>query len=146
MSEIFADNPLLMLPAFVVMWIFISFLLSVTGGWSSLSDFYPDNKEFCGQKWGFQSIKVGAINYSTCVNLGANFDSLFLSVLPFFRVGHPPLNIPFKDLHGTEVKKFTFHYVDLTFSKSDTNIRISKKQADRIIQASNNTWSYEKIS
>jgi hypothetical protein len=146
MNEIIKTFPQLFPIFFLFMWIFVSFTLSLLGGWRRLAAEYSTKEKFKGTKWGFQTIKVGLVNYGNCVSIGANTENLRLSVFPIFRIGHPPLNIPLNELRGTEFKGFLFRYVDLTTTKTNANIRITKKQADRINQASINNWQYENRS
>ena len=46
------------------------------------------------------------MNYGSCLTVVVSPVGLYLRVLPLFRVGHPPLLIPWADLHGLREKKF----------------------------------------
>jgi len=130
---------------FVGMWVLICHLLSATGGWRGLATEYTESLPFSGEKWRMQSVRIGWVGYNGCVTIGANLTAIFLSVWFPFRLGHPPLVIPYSDIAGTEVSGAVFKYVDLTFTKGfPTNIRLSKKQADRIEAQSNGAWTYER--
>ena len=117
------------------------------GGWKYLSDYYKSEEQFNGKKWYFQSIKLGLVTYSNCVTIGLNETSISLSVLPIFRIGHPPLLIPLNELQGTEYKGLVFKYVDINPRKATgQNIRFLKKQADRIEEFTRNGWQYKRCS
>ena len=117
------------------------------GGWKDLSEYYRTEEQFRGKNWYFQSLKLGIVNYNSCVTFGLNETSIFLSVLPIFRIGHPPLLIPLKELQGTEYKGLFFKYVDIIPQKAKgQTIRLFRKQADRIEQFTKNGWQYERRS
>jgi hypothetical protein len=132
---------------FVGMWIFVSKLLSYMGGWNSLSEYYKSEEQFSGKKWYFQSLKVGWVNYNSCITLGVSETSIFLSVLPLFRIGHPTLSIPLQEFHGSEHRGLILSYVDINPEKGmGRTIRLFKKQADRIEHFTRNAWHYERLS
>ena len=76
---------------FAAMWIAVSSLLSRMGGWNSLGEYYRSAGAFSGKKWHMQSLRVGMVNYGSCVTLGADLSRLFMSVMFIFRIGHPNL-------------------------------------------------------
>ncbi len=128
---------------FIGMWIFVSFLLSFLGGWYSLKNIYKKEITFNGEKWHFQSARIGLVSYNSCVTVGADRNNLFLGVFFLFKIGHPDLVIPFADIEGKETKMLFFKYVKLKFKKNySTNIVISKRLADKIEAHSN--WKYER--
>jgi hypothetical protein len=58
------------------------------------------------------------MNYGGCINVGVNQNGLYLSVVFLFRLGHPPLFIPWPDI--SKMKKrafFFFKQVELRFAK-----------------------------
>ena len=148
MNELIEKYPYLFPLFFICMWIFVSKLIALLGGWKLLADCYPSRKPFQGKKWYFQIMRLGwAASYNSCVTLGANENSVFLSVLPIFRVGHPPMEIPLTEIRGNEYKGFLFTYVDIYTKKAkNTRIRLFRKQADRIEQAAGHTWKYQRRS
>ena len=81
-----------------------------------------------GMRWG--------TNYVACLTIGANREGLFLAVFPIFRVGHPPLFIPWNDI-STEDRnqRGFFPAVKVLFRKCPNVYMIfSKKLADRIFE------------
>ncbi len=145
MIEFLENNSSLFPVMFIGMWVLISYTLSAMGGWKGFANCYSENDTFVGEKWYMQSIKVGLVNYGSCVTLGANMQSLYMAVLLPFRLGHPPLSIPYSDIEGIEAKGLVFSYVDLKFAQGSTSkVRLSKKQADRLEKSSGETWKYER--
>lgn len=145
MDQLLKINPVLFSILFVGVWCLVSVLLSAMGGWSRIAKQYPECSPFSGEKWRMQSIRVGPINYNGCVTIGANWTAIFLSVLFPFRLGHPPLVIPYSEIVGKEVYGMIFKYVELTFRQQhSTTLRLTRKQADRIEMQSNGAWIYER--
>jgi hypothetical protein len=63
---------------------------------------------------------MGLTNYSACLTVGANNSGLYLAVFPLFRVGHPPLLIPWVDISTSKSKRFWFSYLDFKFTQAPT--------------------------
>lgn len=105
------------------------------GGWRILAREYRANSSFDGQKLWLKSATMRWwTNYNNCVNIGANKYGLYLSVLPVFRVGHPPLFMPWMDI-STEVtqRRFLPDVVKFNFTRQpEVPVILSKKLAAKI--------------
>jgi len=107
-------------------------------GWWELSRIYkamvsPDGKRFWFQS---ASMRMGT-NYGNCLIVGVNREGIRLSVLFLFRIGHPPLFIPWPDVSMSE-KRFLFFFkqVELRFAKCPSiPFVISRRLMDRISDA-----------
>lgn len=142
MAEVF---PMIFPFFFIGMWVLICIILSKMGGWGKLAEKYEYADHFDGNKWHFQSFSFGKVNYSSCATIGANLSHLYLSVLIFFRIGHPKLRIPYNDFTGKESKEFLLNCVIVNFKDMpELSLKLYKKQADRIEMASNGNWKYER--
>ena len=122
---------------FIILWICVCKLLSAIGGWRSLAGDYQAHASFDGQKLWFKSVTLRRwTNYNNCVNMGADKYGLFLSVFLIFRIGHPPLYIPWTDISTEAVsRRFLPDIVKLTFAKQpEVPAMISQKLAARIIK------------
>jgi hypothetical protein len=98
---------------FPIMWVAVSLVLSHMGGWSKLAEHYADHQHVSGETYYMRSGFVGAINYKSCLNLRVCETGLRLSVLFPFRVGHPPLFIPWDQFHSISEKRvFFFRFLD----------------------------------
>jgi hypothetical protein len=121
---------------FIAMWVAICFLLAAIGGWSRLVEYYQSQSEFKGKKWHLRSGRLGLISYNNCLTIGSNYYGLYLAVLPLFRVGHPPLLIPWSDITTAEHKGLIFSYLDFTFAKvSSITFRVPRKLGDLVVSA-----------
>lgn len=75
-------------------------------------------------------------NYNNCLVVGANKYGLYIAVLPIFRVGHPPLFIPWTEISTEAGSRRLFgDFVKFKFAKQpDVPVIFSKKLAARIFK------------
>ena len=122
---------------FIILWVGVCKLIAAAGGWRILARDYRADSIFDGKKLWLKSIGMRSwTNYSNCINIGANKYGLYLSVIPIFRVGHPPLFFPWMDI-ATEVtgRRLLPDVVKFNFTKQpDVPIILSKRLADRIFK------------
>lgn len=122
---------------FIALWICVCQLISLSGGWKILSRDYRANSAFEGKKVWLKSARLRRwTNYNNCLVVGSNKYGLYLAVLPIFRVGHPPLFIPWMDI-STEAgsKRLWGDFVKFKFAKQpDVPVVFPKKVAAKIFQ------------
>ncbi len=53
-----------------------------------------------------QGGRVGMVNYNGCLTIHSSAEGLHLSVWLPFRLGHPPLFIPWDTVHNATAKRF----------------------------------------
>lgn len=93
---------------FPILWVSISLLISHIGGWAKLAEYYADVRDEQGESYYMRSGYVGVINYRSCLTLRVCKNGLRLSV-PFpFRIGHPPLFIPWDQFYRVSEKRIYF--------------------------------------
>lgn len=68
---------------------------------------------FAGQRWTAQSGWVGWARYTGVLTVGGDSVGLLLEVMPFFRIMHPSLFIPWIDITAEERTEFIFPVVTL---------------------------------
>ena len=128
---------------FIMIWMAVCKLISAVGGWKILSRDYRANASFAGRKMWLKSIGLRRwTNYNNCITVGADKYGLYLAVLPIFRVGHPPLFIPWADI-STEAgsRRFFGEFVKLKFTKQpDVPVLMSKRLAARIFKMKEESW------
>jgi len=122
-------------PIFLIsVWVMVSFFIALLGGWSRLAAHYRFQAEFTGKKWRFQSARFRLTGYNNCLTIGSNYYGLYLAMFLPFRIGHPPLLIPWSDITTTEHKGWLFSYLDFTFAKAPSiKLRVSRNLGDRIM-------------
>lgn len=80
-------------------WCFLSWLLSRLSGWSLLARHYRAKTDVAGESAHLRSGRIGTINYHSCLGFRVNDDGLRIAVAFPLRLGHPPLFIPWNQLH-----------------------------------------------
>jgi hypothetical protein len=84
---------------FVAIWLAVSFLLSRVGGWKALSQVYRSQRAVPTGGWVERRVLLsGRARYKNVLRLTADTEGLYLSVAFPFRLGHPPLFVPWGDL------------------------------------------------
>lgn len=129
--------------AFTVLWILMCIAISLWGGWSQLTDRYRGTSSKAEAKWGFESASMRRMAaYPGCLKFSVGREGLGISILFLFRVGHPPLLIPWTDITAHELEAQVIKKVRLKFAKeSNVPLTISLKLARRIRDASITYWN-----
>ena len=97
---------LAVLVAFPFMWAAVSWVLGA--GWRAISDRYPsEGWPRGGHRLSMQSARIGATRYKGALNFAATESGLHIRPVVFFRLGHPPVCIPWKAVERTEPAAFS---------------------------------------
>lgn len=100
--------------AFALWWSFICWLIAVIGGWRALGRRYGVRRLPAGKKYYFQSAAFSPAgnrlgfpcNYGGGLTMIVSAEGLGLAILPIFRIGHPPLLIPWTEFCQPRQKTF----------------------------------------
>jgi len=100
-------------PLFCCFWVFLCAVLSLAGGWLSLSRDFRAFDETEGQRFRFRSGSLGlwpfpVTGYGNCLFLVVNDSGFRLSILFLFRPLSPPLFIPWSAVRSVQVGRFLF--------------------------------------
>jgi hypothetical protein len=80
---------------FVTLWCAVCFLLSRMSGWALLAKRFRADSLRPEHTWIWQSARMRwSCNYNRCLTFGADPSGLYLSIMVLFRIGSPPLLIP----------------------------------------------------
>jgi hypothetical protein len=129
---------------FFALWALVSFIISMASGWNVLSRrFYCAKGTFRGETRTFQSARMGFLtNYGSCLSIGADQSGLYMSIFPIFRLGHPPLLIPWGEITvlpgetGLIFKQRTF-----SLGRQEAiSLRISASLVETLQQAAGKGW------
>lgn len=106
-----SEPPLILFALFPLVfaggWCGVLLLLSHLGGWQRLAQCFPArDRPPSGRCLARQSGRVGPVNYSGCLTIHTSAEGLRLAVWPLFRLGHPPLFIPWDEIHHARLKRF----------------------------------------
>lgn len=129
--------------AFTTLWILMCFALSMWGGWSQLTNWYSGTPSKVEAKWRFESASMRHMAaYPGCLKFSVGREGLGVSILFLFRVGHPPLLIPWTDITAHAPESQIIKKVRLEFAKEpNVPLTISLKLARRIRDASSTYWT-----
>ncbi|GAB3524344.1 hypothetical protein [Emticicia fontis] len=111
-------------------WSGVCYMISAIGGWQSLSKKYEAPKDtFVDQKFTDENGRFGLSNYKFTLTVGFSNAGIFFANNPFFRIGHPPLLIPWR-----EVKLVSANGMFLQLQIDNTNIWLNSKFLSTIQQ------------
>jgi len=85
---------------FIAVWVLVSYVIGLLSGWVFLSRRFRESGAFYSYQWPLQSIRMRTLwgTYRNCANFGADEAGLYMAVFPIFRIGHPPLFIPWSEI------------------------------------------------
>jgi len=117
------------------MWCLVCLAISLLSGWSSLSRRFKQEAEPYGE-----THSVGPFfytvytrfwsHYGSVIRMTAAEDALYLSALFLFRIGHPPLRIPWNEIKLSRTRRLWLRYVVLTLGNQERiPVRISERMA-----------------
>jgi hypothetical protein len=143
MAEDWQQLFLFILPA--LLFIAVSLLISVIGGWRSLASAYLLSDPFPAGRWWFQSARMRfGLAYNGCLIVGADQRGLYISIFFLFRIGHPPLFIPWQDVSISFGRSKWFGGVTLRFkNEPQVPFRISETLAKRLRAVAGSAWTPE---
>lgn len=103
MAEWMQQNPALVPVAaaafFVGVWVVAVVLVSLLSGWWGLAEQYRTETPFPAHMRRFQRGQMRwRTNYGNILTVASDSRGLYLSVMFLFRLGHPPLFIPWADI------------------------------------------------
>ena len=73
-------------------------------GWRPLAARYPAAAPATAQTFRMVSGTIGVANYNSTLYVTVEPEGLHLAVMPLFRVGHPPILIPWSEITSVEQK------------------------------------------
>ena len=88
-------------------------------GWRLLAEPYTCFETIETKQWRFISARMGSggsfVSFRACLNIGADRAGVYLSLFPLFRLGNPPLFIPWHHLslevrEGFLSSEMLFHF------------------------------------
>lgn len=111
-------GPLQFVLGFFLIWALVLMMISLWGGWWSLSQYYSTKPHAVIKKWAFQSASMRMMTgYGNCLNIAVTDTGLFLSILFIFRIGHSPLLIPWDDISVENHQSLFRKGLKLSFNK-----------------------------
>lgn len=126
--------------AFPVMWLGITGLLSVLGGWRELAASFdagplPREGRPIG-RWATGGVKrvLFPVSYSNCLNVTLFQDGFGVAVARPFRFMHPPLFIPWTAVRDCEEGGAFWRYARITLHTSGVRILIGGRAGRELLE------------
>ena len=112
-SQLTLPQSLLPVLGGVLLFNIITFACSLNAGWFALGRRYRAMHRVAGPSFFFESVAFGGagripVSYRNCVFIRLAAQGIRLSVFPLFRLGTPPLLIPWEAIAACETEKFWF--------------------------------------
>lgn len=98
---LFVILPLAFLIVFPLVWLMVVWLIGAFG-WRGLAHHYRTTQMPAGKRWIGQYGFVNGARYGNALNITTNDAGLYIEPMALFRVNHPPLFIPWHDLHNPQ--------------------------------------------
>jgi len=143
-QNVLLHNPIYFGILGVVMWCFVLITISRITGWSRLAEKYqtrakPESNVMRAVKARWGSVMISGNIYTiACTNEG-----MYLGVLFPFRLGHPPLLIPWHDIKTSRISGLLLPRIQLEFANGMSRpFQIYENTAKRIKECSNGKFSY----
>jgi hypothetical protein len=130
--------PLIVLTVVVSIFCAVSYLSSLLTGWHRLAERFSAQSEPYGDTrtagpFPYTVYMRWSSHYSSCIRITTAADGLYLSVLFLLRIGHPPLHIPWNEIHLSRTKYFWLGCVLLTLGNQERiPMRISERMAKKL--------------
>ena len=125
---------LLFIVVFPMIWGSVCVLISLMG-WSRLAAVYRTDTEATGDTFHAVTGRVGMSSYSNVLTVSIEPEGLRLAVMVLFRIGHPPVRIPWGDI--VNVRKsaalWTRSYAFETERAGHVTIRLPERIVQGII-------------
>ena len=128
---------------FVGLWFAVSYIVGVWSGWRLLAERFRTQRTFIGTTymWLNATMRWGA-GYSNVLKVGADVDGLSLAPTPIFQIGHPPLFIPWTEIHlQSSCLLGVIRFITLTLGTDEQiPFRISKRIARKLRHSAGAGW------
>ncbi len=150
LQRFITEHPLLfwavIFPAyFISLWLLVSTVISLIGGWFSLSKIYRARGQFLGTQLRRQSGQMRWLaKYGGVLTLGTNQEGLYLANMFLFRFMHPPLLIPWEQVRIRRGKFWFFEYVTFILGRElAIPLQLRSKLADQLRSMAGDRWPTE---
>jgi hypothetical protein len=87
------------------------------------------------------------MSYNNCLTVGSNPEGLYLAVLFLFRVGHPPLFVPWQDISVMTGKLLLWEWTEFRFRQAPgVWLRLYGGLGDELRAEARKSWPGENLS
>jgi hypothetical protein len=123
-------------------WILIINLISLAGGWKTLSKRFRLQQPYGGPSWKWQRAMMRMfVSYNGCLIVGADQMGLFLDIMALFRPGHPALFIPWNEVTVARKSWIPKDLVEMRLGSGEqVPFRIRGFLASKLQEAAGQSW------
>ncbi|WP_035601585.1 hypothetical protein [Haloferula sp. BvORR071] len=105
--------PLLFLILFPAFWCFVVWIISILGGWARLGRDYTARNKPLGPDFSMLSLQIAPMTgYNNCLQVTFCAQGIYMVPFLIFRVGHPPLLIPWSKVGPIQTRNFLWMRTD----------------------------------
>jgi hypothetical protein len=124
------------------MMVIVSFFIALVGGWFELGWAYRATRDFAESSWRFQDAQFRLLTgYNNILTVGSNAEGLYLAVFFPFRIGHPPLFIPWQDVSVRLGRFLWFRVYKFEFRQvPSVHLRLREELGKKIQIAAGSAW------
>jgi hypothetical protein len=146
MQDWLKNHPLLfvglLLLGIACYWILIMNLISLTGGWKTLSKRFRLQQPYTGAFWKWQRAMMRMfVSYNGCLIVGADQMGLFLDIMLLFRPGHPALFVPWNEVTVARKSWMANDRVEMRLGRSEQVLfKIRGSLASQLQTAAGQSW------
>ncbi len=147
MQACVAQHPAVMAILFPAVWALVSFLFSYLSGWATLARQFRCRSKFLGNKWHMRSghFRYG-VSYKSILTVGSDKTGLYLAVFLPFRLGSPPLLIPWTEILVTRKRILWLDFVKLSLGRQlAIPLQLKAGLAEKIRNAAGFSWPEQPI-
>lgn len=122
-------------------------IVSRTTGWHQLAERFTLQGDFPSEPWRFKSAtaRYGS-HYNNCLTIAASPVGLYMAMLWPFRVGHPPLFIPWNEITISRAKVFFWNVVRFQVGRENPIVFGFREDfAGQIRRAAGSSWPSEAL-
>ena|SRR5947209_333820 len=133
---------------FLTIWCGVCFVLSRVSGWNLLSTRFRTDSPFSGETWVWQSARMRWFcNYNHCLTFGSDRSGLYMAIMFIFRLGSPPLLIPWPEVTiGRRRTVLFFPFVELRIGREEgVPLLLSARLAESLRSAAGPSWPIEPV-
>lgn len=116
-------------------------------GWHRLAERFSLEGDFPAERWRFKSAtaRYGS-NYNNCLTIAANPMGFYMAMLLGFRVGHPPLFIPWTEIAISRKRVLFWNIVQFRIGRENpVMFGFRENFADQIRLAAGASWPQERL-
>ncbi len=125
----------------VAMWTGVGYVIGIVSGWHELAQSYRYAR-FKGARWQFQSGQMRLLmNAHNVLEIDVDSQGLYLATMFLFRVGFPPVRIPWQDVSVKPGKFLFWNYVEFRFRQAPAVfLQLSADLARKMAAEAGDVW------